>query len=116
MVCRNRNPIGSADGCRAHAAAEYGMARMKCALKMILYMAVGIPMVVSPVGVNAEILGQSEVGLPATSGDGWYEGLRLLYDDRGLAARFGAAGRRLAEERYSVAKNASMLADIFRKV
>ena len=91
-------------------------ARMKCALKMILYMAVGIPTVVSPVGVNAEILGQSEVGLPATSGDGWYEGLRLLYYDRALASRFGAAGRKLAEERYSTAKNVSLLAHIFREV
>ena len=90
-------------------------ARGKCALKMLQYMAVGIPVIASPVGVGGSLLRQAEVGVAATAGRDWYEALRRLFDGRDLARGMGAAGRRLVEEKYSVAKNAATLADIFRE-
>jgi glycosyltransferase involved in cell wall biosynthesis len=90
--------------------------RGKCAFKMISYMAVGIPVVVSPVGVNREVLEQAEVGLRADTADEWYDALRALYEDRALGSRMGAAGRMLVEERYSVNSNVGALARIFREV
>ena len=36
--------------------------RGKCSYKMLLYMACGLPVVVSPVGMNAQVLGMGKVG------------------------------------------------------
>jgi len=91
-------------------------ARGKCGFKMLAYMAVGIPVIVSPVGVNRERLAQGQIGLAATSPGDWYQALERLYQDRALAARMGATGRKVAEDHYSVEKNALLLADIFRQV
>jgi glycosyltransferase involved in cell wall biosynthesis len=87
-------------------------ARGKCALKMLLYMAVGIPVITSPVGVGESLIRQAEVGIAATAERDWYEALRLLFDRRDLAHRLGMAGRRLVAEQYSVEKNVITLADI----
>jgi glycosyltransferase involved in cell wall biosynthesis len=89
--------------------------RGKCAFKMISYMAVGLPVVVSPVGVNSLILRQGEVGLAAAALDEWYDALCALFDDEARAREMGAAGRRVVEEHYSVSRNVSALADIFRE-
>jgi glycosyltransferase involved in cell wall biosynthesis len=90
--------------------------RGKCGCKMLTYMAVGAAAVASPVGAGAEMMRQSEVALAATTHAEWYDALARLYDDRALAARLGAAGRLLVEERYSVARHAGTLAGIFRQV
>ena len=87
----------------------------KCAFKMIIYMAVGIPVVVSPIGANKSILQQADVGLAATTANDWYEALRLLFFDRERGDRLGRAGRRLVEDGYSVRKNSSALARIFEE-
>ena len=96
--------------------ADTEWARGKGALKMLMYMAVGIPVVCSPVGVNKEVLEQGNVGFSAVTPNDWYEALGLLFDDRGLASRFGATGRKVVVERYSVRKNAIVLAKIFQEV
>jgi glycosyltransferase involved in cell wall biosynthesis len=88
----------------------------KCGFKMLSYMSVGLPVVVSPVGVNAEILARGEVGLPATSSDDWYRALERLYQERELGKRMGLAGRGVVEDHYSVQVNAPKLAEIFREV
>jgi glycosyltransferase involved in cell wall biosynthesis len=90
--------------------------RGKCSLKMLLYMAVGIPVVASPVGHNKEVLQWNEVGFAANTANDWYEALSSLFNDRDLAARLGNAGREVVTERYSVHVNAVALARIFREV
>ena len=87
----------------------------KCAFKMIIYMAVGIPVVVSPIGTNKNILQQADVGLAAATANDWYEALLLLFCNRKRAASLGSAGRQLVEDNYSVAKNAGALARIFEE-
>jgi glycosyltransferase involved in cell wall biosynthesis len=91
-------------------------ARGKCSLKMILYMAVGIPVIVSPVGHNKEVMQWDRIGLPANSANDWHEALLALFNDKELSAGLGSAGREVVMERYSVNKNAGVLAEIFRKV
>jgi glycosyltransferase involved in cell wall biosynthesis len=91
-------------------------ARGKCALKLLLYLATGIPAVASPVGMNAEVLGMAEVGHAARTPREWVDALSALHDDRARAAAFGAAGRRLVEEHFSVAVVAPRLAAIFREL
>lgn len=90
--------------------------RGKCACKLLTYLAVGAPAVASPVGASAEIMRQAEVAVAAATEDDWYNALVRLHDDRALAARLGAEGRRLVEAHYSVARHADTLAAIFREV
>ncbi|HYO62563.1 MAG TPA: glycosyltransferase family 4 protein [Pyrinomonadaceae bacterium] len=90
--------------------------RGKCGCKMLTYMAVGAATIASPVGVGGDIMRRGEVGLAATTRDDWYNALVRLYDDRALASRLGATGRRLAAEHYSVTRHAATLAAIFRQV
>ena len=90
-------------------------ARGKCALKMLLYMAVGIPVITSPVGVGASLASRAEIGVTANSQDDWYDALKLLFDSRAASHSMGMAGRRLAEEKYSVFGNSQRLAEIFRE-
>jgi glycosyltransferase involved in cell wall biosynthesis len=90
--------------------------RGKCAFKMLSYMASGVPVVASPVGVNQEIFQQAAVGFPATTMDDWYKALDKLYGDREAATMMGMEGRRIVEEYYSVKNSAIMLARIFGEV
>src|SRR4029077_7990439 len=68
--------------------------RGKCGLKALQYMALGIPTVCSPVGVNTHIIQHGENGLLAGSDDEWVESLTRLIDSAPLRERLGGAGRR----------------------
>lgn len=74
----------------------------KCGLKGLQYMSLGIATIMSPVGVNKEIIQEGENGLLATTEDEWVEKLSLLIEDNVLRAGIGAAGRRTVEKFYSV--------------
>jgi glycosyltransferase involved in cell wall biosynthesis len=77
--------------------------RGKCAYKLLQYGATGLPIVASPVGVNAEVTQQLH-GLAATDAESWTRALMdiLGEGEAGRRAR-GAAARRTVEERYSFA-------------
>jgi glycosyltransferase involved in cell wall biosynthesis len=81
--------------------------RGKCGLKALQYMALGIPAVISPVGVNCEIADGGAAVLASTQ-DEWLAALRALIADGELRSRVGAAGRTRVEERYSVAAAAPL--------
>ena len=76
--------------------------RGKCGLKGLQYMALAIPTVMSPVGVNSKIITDGENGLLAASEDEWVDKLAQLVESEGLRRRLGLAGRATVEERYSV--------------
>lgn len=88
----------------------------KCGFKAIQFMACGVPVVASPVGVNKEIIQDGVNGFLAANEAEWIEKLGRLLADPELRRRFGAAGRRTVEERYSLRVNAPKLASIFRQV
>lgn len=77
-------------------------ARGKCGYKIIQYMACGVPVVASPVGVNAEIIEDGVSGLLASTESEWCTALERLLSDSDLRKRIGTAGRRRMEERYSL--------------
>jgi len=76
--------------------------RGKCGLKLIQYMASGLPVVASPVGVNSEIVEDGKNGYLAASLDEWFEKLDKLIRDPDLRIRFGREGRAKVQARYTL--------------
>ena len=85
----------------------------KSALKAVQYMASAVPFVMSPVGICATMGVPDETHLLATTEEEWLAALRRLLTDAELRARMGRAGRRFAEENYSVDVVADALAKVF---
>jgi glycosyltransferase involved in cell wall biosynthesis len=83
--------------------------RYKAATKLVQYMAIGIPAVASPIGVNADILAGNQVGFAANRPEEWFEALRTLARDGELRMRMGDAGRALVESRYCIEANLDAL-------
>ncbi|SNT01748.1 Glycosyltransferase involved in cell wall bisynthesis [Ekhidna lutea] len=77
----------------------------KCGLKGLQYMALEIPAIMSPVGVNSDIIVDGENGFLAGSTEEWIEKLSLLIEDEQLRKKMGKAGRKTVEENYSVDAN-----------
>lgn len=77
-------------------------AKGKCGFKLIQYLALGIPAVASPVGVNSQIVINNKTGFLASSQQEWKEKIALLLQDTALRNSLGKAGRDLIEEKYSV--------------
>lgn len=90
-------------------------ARGKCSYKMLTYMACGVPVVVSPVGMNADILKQGECGLSPTTIDEWIDALSMLLDSSSLCSRYGDVGRQLVESTYSKDVIAPKLVEVLKK-
>ena len=76
--------------------------RGKCGLKLLQYMAAGLPAVASPVGVNARIVQHGMTGYLASAPDDWGAALEALIRSPEARARMGAAGRSRCEEHFSV--------------
>lgn len=88
----------------------------KCGLKLIQYMASGLPVVASPVGVNREIVKDGVNGFLASKQEEWEERLDQLEKDVGLRVRLGREGRDLVERFYSLQVMAPKLLEIYNKV
>lgn len=88
--------------------------RGKCAYKLIQYMAVGLPVVASPVGMNREVVQNGVNGFLAETADEWMAALRQLADDPDLRRRMGEAGRCMVAERYCLASAQPILAAALR--
>lgn len=76
--------------------------RGKCALKVLQYMAAGLPVVSSKAGANAEVLDEGVSGFLVSTPQEWAERIALLARDADLRRRMGEAGRRRVETDYSV--------------
>ncbi|UST54343.1 glycosyltransferase family 4 protein [Comamonadaceae bacterium OTU4NAUVB1] len=76
-------------------------ARGKCSFKMLTYMSVGIPVVVSPVGMNSEVLAQAHCGFGPRNHDEWVDSISSLLENPTLSKSMGACGRKLIETNYS---------------
>lgn len=80
--------------------------RGKCGLKLLQYMAAGVPVVCSPVGTNATIVKNEINGLTATTSTEWADCLQRLLADPALRTRLRLAGRTTVENHYSMTANA----------
>lgn len=86
--------------------------RGKCGYKLIQYMACGLPVVASPVGVNAQIVEHGVNGFLASTSQEWEDALTTLLTDSALRARMGQAGRHKVEQEYCLQVTGPKLANL----
>jgi glycosyltransferase involved in cell wall biosynthesis len=78
------------------------IARGKCSFKMLQYMSCGLPVVASPVGMNAQVLSEGAFGHSATTTDEWLGALGELIEHADRRNKLGREGRKLVEKSYSI--------------
>jgi glycosyltransferase involved in cell wall biosynthesis len=76
--------------------------RGKCGYKLIQYMACGLPVIASPVGVNAQIVEHGVNGILARDEEEWEDAIRQLAASKELRVSMGHAGRERAVKEYSL--------------
>jgi len=86
--------------------------RGKCGYKLVQYMAGGIPVVASPVGVNRQIVESGVNGYLANSTEDWLVAMRTLRDNPQKRVEMGQAGHHKAEELYNLKVTAPKLLDL----
>jgi len=77
--------------------------RGKCGLKVLQYMAAGLPVLANPVGVHAEMVKPGVSGWLPNSPPEWTEAARTMAADPTLRRRMGRAARAAVEADYSLA-------------
>ena len=75
--------------------------RGKCAMKALLHMAAGQPVVATPVGEAVHVVADGVTGFLCTDSSGWESALATLIDQPALRQRMGREGRAVIEARYS---------------
>lgn len=85
----------------------------KCSFKMLQYMSVGLPVIVSNIGMNKEVLELGNCGYGVESIEEWPIYLEKLYSDRNLQKMLGRNGRKIIEKNFSKDLIISKLVNIF---
>jgi len=88
----------------------------KCGFKGLSFMAMEIPTIMSPVGVNTEIIQDGQNGFLANEDNEWIEKLSLLIESVALRKQLGKAGRQTVIEKYSVEANKHKWVQAFQSV
>ncbi len=86
----------------------------KCGFKAIQYMSLGIPALVSPVGVNTEILNNGFDGFICTDHHDWVTKMETLLTHVQLRQQMGIAARKKIEDNYSVKATSAAFLDLFK--
>ena len=92
----------------------------KCSYKMLLYMSCEIPVVVSSIGMNNEVLSLGEIGFGAQNNDEeWFTRLEYLIIHEDERIKMGKRGREVVVEYFSLefvaAKLVSVVFDTINK-
>lgn len=74
----------------------------KCAYKLIQYMACGLPVVASPVGMNTKVVKNEYNGFLASTQEEWYSGLENYILDSDLRIKHGNVGYEDVKKNYTV--------------
>ena len=78
-------------------------------------MALGIPILASPVGVNTSIIEDGESGILCPKAKNWREGFRLLANDPEMRKSMGEKGKVQVETHYSVEANRENFLALFKR-
>lgn len=88
----------------------------KCGLKGLSYMACGIATVMSPIGVNCEIIQHGINGFLASTETEWMDTLSNLIESADLRHSIGKKGRETVVNHYSVDAHKHLYLDIFNSL
>ncbi|MDD9893612.1 MAG: glycosyltransferase family 4 protein [Gammaproteobacteria bacterium] len=88
--------------------------RGKCGYKLVQYMACGLPVVASNIGVNPEIVLDRQSGFLVNSESDWETYLDRLLCDKALRIKMGRTGLKRVERFYSVQTTGPQMADLLR--
>jgi glycosyltransferase involved in cell wall biosynthesis len=86
----------------------------KCGLKVLQYMAAGLPVIANPVGVQAELVRHGETGFLVRSAEEWHAAVLRLAGDSRLRQRLGENGRSLVAREYHVTQGAAAWLDLLK--
>jgi glycosyltransferase involved in cell wall biosynthesis len=97
---------------------DTGNNRRTIPLKLLEYMAAGLPVVASSIGYIAEIVRETGSGLLALPGDAdaHADALASLLEDEDRARQLGTAGRMAVSDRYTWAREGEKLVDLYREL
>lgn len=87
----------------------------KCGLKLLQYMAAGVPAVASPVGVNRDILRDGVDGFHAATSAEWVDRILRLATDAPLRSRMGRAAAERVRQGYTLQQSAPRLVEVLRR-
>jgi glycosyltransferase involved in cell wall biosynthesis len=90
--------------------------RGKCALKAVQYMAVGIPALVSPVGVNTSIVTDGFDGYHCRNNEEFVNRLLELVSDKSKKIEMGKNARKTVEGKYSVEVLTERYIEVFNEI
>ena len=94
--------------------ADDAWSRGKCGLKLLQYMAAGVPAVASPVGVNSEIIQDGVNGYLAADTAGWVEALERIIANPAAHADMVKKARETVKQAYAVESNHPKMARILK--
>ena len=88
-------------------------AKGKCGFKALQYMALGMPAVASPVGVNTKIIDDGINGYLCETPEQWENALTALLTNRQQRVAMGKSARKKIEDYFSVRANSSFFLSMF---
>jgi glycosyltransferase involved in cell wall biosynthesis len=90
--------------------------RGKGGYKLLQYMAAGLPVVASPVGINAEIVQDGENGFLCKNQEEWFSSLERLIQEEPLRNSMGVTGYHMVMGKYSLEVCFRQLRQIIEKL
>ncbi|HNT80167.1 MAG TPA: glycosyltransferase family 4 protein [Bacteroidia bacterium] len=87
--------------------------RGKCGLKALQYMALNIPSLISPVGVNRSIIEDQVNGLYCTHENEWFENLKKIIEDDELRKLLSSNAKEKVQNHFSVNSNTQNFLSLF---
>lgn len=84
----------------------------KCGFKLIQYMACGVPVIASPVGINSQIV-SNDVGFLANSKEEWLEYITMFIENTILREAMGVKSRIRIENNFSFNNNVNIIRSYF---
>lgn len=88
----------------------------KCGLKVLQYMAAGLPVVANPIGMHPVLVRHGETGFLASTPEDWGEAVARLARSPELRRAMGQAGRAFVERHYSVRRWSGLLPSVLDQI
>ena len=85
----------------------------KCGFKALQYMSLGVPAIVSPVGVNTDIVEHGMNGYVCDTAEEWEASLRAVLSDKDKVKTVAQNSRKKIEDYYSVKSNKDNFIQLF---